>query len=76
MSKAFTREDGDALPDDEPDGDDPNPVPAGSKNYLTPAGSSLGAARRVGRSRAFWADAMQRPRGMWRRPRPWWRRLR
>ncbi|HEX3097264.1 MAG TPA: transcription elongation factor GreB [Usitatibacter sp.] len=38
MSKAFTREDGDALPDDEPDGDDPNPVPAGSKNYLTPAG--------------------------------------
>ena len=38
MSKAFTREDGDALPDDEPDGDDPNPIPPGSKNYLTPAG--------------------------------------
>ena len=38
MSKAFTREDGDALPDDEPDGEDANPIPAGSKNYLTPAG--------------------------------------
>jgi transcription elongation factor GreB len=38
MSKAFTREDGDALPDDEPDGDDANPIPPGSKNYLTPAG--------------------------------------
>jgi transcription elongation factor GreB len=38
MSKAFTREDGDALPDDDPEGDDANPIPEGSKNYLTPAG--------------------------------------
>ena len=38
MSKAFTREDDDALPDDDAEGDDANPVPAGSKNYLTPAG--------------------------------------
>jgi transcription elongation factor GreB len=38
MSKAFTKEDGDALPDDDLDGGDANPIPAGSKNYLTPAG--------------------------------------
>jgi len=38
MSKAFTRE-GDEAPDDDFDGDDDaNPIPAGSKNYLTPAG--------------------------------------
>jgi transcription elongation factor GreB len=38
MSKAFTRE-GDEAPDDDFDGDDEaNPIPAGSKNYLTPAG--------------------------------------
>ena len=37
MSKAFTREDNDA-PDDELDGEEANPIPAGSKNYLTPAG--------------------------------------
>jgi transcription elongation factor GreB len=37
MSKAFTRE-GDG-PDDDFDGDeDANPIPAGSKNYLTPHG--------------------------------------
>jgi len=37
MSKAFTREDD--APDDEPDGEDEqNPIPAGAKNYLTPAG--------------------------------------
>ena len=38
MSKAFTRE-GDAAPDDDLDGDEEsNPIPPGSKNYLTPAG--------------------------------------
>ncbi|HXZ47925.1 MAG TPA: transcription elongation factor GreB [Usitatibacter sp.] len=38
MSKAFTREDGADLPADELDGEEENPIPAGSKNYLTPAG--------------------------------------
>ena len=38
MSKAFTREDGENLPDEDGDGEDANPIPAGSKNYLTPAG--------------------------------------
>src|SRR5258708_34209837 len=37
MSKAFTRED-DAAPEDDFDADDDNPIPVGSKNYLTPAG--------------------------------------
>ena len=37
MSKAFTREDHDA-PEDELEGEETNPIPAGSKNYLTPAG--------------------------------------
>jgi transcription elongation factor GreB len=37
MSKAFTRED--APPDDDFDGDeDANPIPPGSKNYMTPHG--------------------------------------
>jgi transcription elongation factor GreB len=37
MSKAFTRED--AAPEDDFDGDeDANPIPPGSKNYLTPHG--------------------------------------
>ena len=37
MSKAFTREDD--APEEEFDGDDEqNPIPPGSKNYLTPAG--------------------------------------
>src|SRR5262245_51757580 len=37
MSKAVTRED--ASPDDEPDSDEEqNPIPPGSKNYLTPLG--------------------------------------
>jgi transcription elongation factor GreB len=37
MSKAFTRED--AAPEDDFDGDEePNPIPPGSKNYLTPVG--------------------------------------
>jgi transcription elongation factor GreB len=37
MSKAFTREDD--APEDDFDGDeDANPIPAGSKNYLTPIG--------------------------------------
>lgn len=37
MSKAFTREDD--APEDDFDGDeDANPIPAGSKNYLTPPG--------------------------------------
>ena len=37
MSKAFTRED-DNAPEDDFDDDDQNPIPAGSKNYLTPLG--------------------------------------
>jgi transcription elongation factor GreB len=37
MSKAFTREDNDA-PDDDLEGAEANPIPAGAKNYLTPAG--------------------------------------
>ncbi len=36
MSKAFTRED--AAPDDDFEGEEENPIPAGSKNYVTPAG--------------------------------------
>jgi transcription elongation factor GreB len=36
MSKAFTRESD--APDDELDGAEENPIPAGAKNYLTPAG--------------------------------------
>jgi transcription elongation factor GreB len=38
MSKAFTREDDGALPEGELDGEEANPIPPGSKNYLTPAG--------------------------------------
>ena len=37
MSKAFTRED-DAPEDDFDDGEEQNPIPPGSKNYLTPGG--------------------------------------
>ena len=37
MSKAFTREDADAPPE-EPDDDESNPIPPGSKNYMTPLG--------------------------------------
>jgi transcription elongation factor GreB len=37
VSKAFTRED-DAAPEEELDTEDENPIPAGSKNYLTPLG--------------------------------------
>jgi transcription elongation factor GreB len=38
MSKAFTRED-DTAPEDDFDGDEEaNPIPPGSKNYLTPLG--------------------------------------
>jgi len=37
VSKAFTRED-DAPEDDFDGDDDANPIPAGSKNYMTPAG--------------------------------------
>jgi len=36
MSKAFTRESD--APDDELDGAEESPIPAGAKNYLTPAG--------------------------------------
>ena len=37
MSKAFTREDD--APEDDFDGDEEqNPIPAGSKNYMTPQG--------------------------------------
>ena len=37
MSKAFTRED-DNAPEEEFGGEEENPIPAGSKNYLTPLG--------------------------------------
>jgi len=37
MSKAFTRED-DAAPEDDFEGEEDNPIPPGSKNYVTPAG--------------------------------------
>ena len=37
MSKAFTRED-DAAPEDDLEGEEDNPIPPGSKNYVTPAG--------------------------------------
>ena len=37
MSKAFTRED-DAAPEDDFAGEEENPIPPGSKNYLTPLG--------------------------------------
>jgi transcription elongation factor GreB len=37
MSKAFTRED-DAAPEEDFEGEDDNPIPPGSKNYVTPAG--------------------------------------
>ena len=36
MSKAFTREDD--APEDDFEGEEESPLPAGSKNYLTPAG--------------------------------------
>ena len=36
MSKAFTREDD--APEEDFEGEDENPIPAGAKNYLTPAG--------------------------------------
>jgi transcription elongation factor GreB len=38
MSKAFTKEDDSALPEDDHDVEEENPIPPGSKNYLTPAG--------------------------------------
>jgi transcription elongation factor GreB len=37
VSKAFTRED-DAAPEDDHDVEEDNPIPPGSKNYLTPIG--------------------------------------
>ncbi len=37
MSKAFTRENDDA-PEEEFDGEEQNPIPPGSKNYMTPDG--------------------------------------
>jgi len=36
MSKAFTRED--ATPEEDFEGEEENPIPAGAKNYVTPAG--------------------------------------
>ena len=36
MNKAFTREDD--APEDDFEGEEENPIPPGSKNYLTPAG--------------------------------------
>ena len=55
MSKAFTRE-GDAAPDEDFDGEeDSNPIPPGSKNYLTPAGW-----RRI-RDEVTWLVKTERP---------------
>ena len=55
MSKAFTRED-DAAPEDDFDGDEEaNPIPAGSKNYLTPHGW-----RRI-RDELTWLVKTERP---------------
>jgi transcription elongation factor GreB len=54
VSKAFTRED--AAPEDEPEGDDePNPIPPGSKNYMTPLGW-----RRM-RDELTWLVKVERP---------------
>jgi len=55
MSKAFTREDDAELPDDELDADEANPIPPGSKNYLTPEGW-----RRM-RDELSWLVATERP---------------
>ena len=38
MNKAFVKEGGDDLGDDEIDGEPASPLPAGSKNYITPDG--------------------------------------
>jgi transcription elongation factor GreB len=38
MSKAFTRETEDAGDDDDGEAADPSPLPAGTKNYITPRG--------------------------------------
>ncbi len=54
MSKAFTREDGEA-PEDDFEGDEEHPIPAGSKNYLTPAGW-----QRM-RDELKWLVALERP---------------
>jgi transcription elongation factor GreB len=54
MSKAFTRED--AAPEDDFEGEEEsNPIPPGSKNYLTPAG-----AQRM-RDEARWLVNVERP---------------
>ena len=55
MSKAFTRED-DAPEDDFEGDDESNPIPPGSKNYLTPAGW-----RRM-RDEVAWLVKTERPR--------------
>jgi transcription elongation factor GreB len=54
MSKAFTRED-DNAPEEEFDEDEQNPIPAGSKNYMTPGGW-----RRM-RDEASWLVKVERP---------------
>ena len=54
MSKAFTRED-DAPEDDFEGDEDANPIPPGSKNYLTPAGW-----RRM-RDELTWLVKIERP---------------
>ena len=54
MSKAFTRED-DNAPEEEFDEDEQNPIPAGSKNYMTPGGW-----RRM-RDEASWLVKTERP---------------
>ena len=55
MSKAFTKEDGDAPEFEEPD--EPSPLPVGVKNYITPQGfaafhDELKQLRRVDRPKA------------------------
>ena len=54
MSKAFTRENDDA-PEDDFEGEEQNPIPPGSKNYMTPGGW-----RRM-RDEATWLVKTERP---------------
>jgi transcription elongation factor GreB len=55
MSKAFTREDDTAPEDDFGDDEEANPIPPGSKNYLTPLG-----CRRM-RDELTWLVKTERP---------------
>lgn len=48
MSKAFTKESDDELDEDLPD--EPDPLPAGLKNYITPAGHARLLEEEIGRA--------------------------